>query len=71
VAGTALLAIRFESFLKNDGALRIMPIERQSEENLLRHPLMHKSRFVFEPEFPVVTRMPYETTSLSIPIFQP
>ncbi len=39
----ALLAIRFESFVESDSALRITPIERQSEENLLWHPLMLKS----------------------------
>jgi hypothetical protein len=71
VACTLLLAIRFESFVESDGALRITPIERLSEKNFLWHPLMHKSRNVFEPEFPVVIRMSHETTSLSIHIFQP
>jgi hypothetical protein len=38
------LAIRFEPFVKSDGALRITPIERQSEENLLWHAFMHHFR---------------------------
>ncbi len=64
------LAIRFESFVESDSALRSMPVERQSEEDLLWHSLMHKSRHVLEPEFLVVIRVSHETTSLSIHIFQ-
>ncbi len=54
---TLCLAVRFEAFVESDGALRIMPIERQSEEELLWHSLIHKSRNVLEPEFPVIIRM--------------
>ena len=60
------LAIRFESIVESNGALRITPIERQSEEELLWHTLINKSRNVFEPEFPVIVRMSHKTTSLSI-----
>ena len=64
-------AIRFESFVESDGALWSVPVERQSEKDLRWHSLMHKSRQVFEAEFPVVIRMSHETTSLNIHIFQP
>ncbi len=65
------LAIRFETFVESDGALRITPIERQHEEDLPRHALKYKSRKVLEPEFPVVIGMSDKTTSLSIHILQP
>ena len=71
VACTLLLAIRFESFVESDRALRIRPVERQSEENLLWHSLMHKSPNVIEPEFPVVIRMSHKTTPVRIHLFQP
>jgi hypothetical protein len=71
VAGTLLLANRFESFVERDGALWSMPIERQSKKDLLRHSPMHESRYVLEPEFRVVIRMPHETAALSIQVFQP
>jgi hypothetical protein len=64
-------ALRLESIVESDGALRCMPVERQSEEDLRWHSLMDKSRYVFEPKFPVVIRMAHETTALSIHIFQP
>ena len=64
------LAIRLESIVKSDGALRSMPVERQSEEDLLWYSLMHKAGYILEPELPVVIRMPHETTSLSLHIFQ-
>ena len=66
IAGAARLAVRFESFVKSDSALRITPIERPSEEDLRWHALRHKSRNVFEPEFPVVIRMSNETTASSL-----
>ena len=65
-----MLAIRIEAFVESDGALGRRPVERQNEEDLLRHSLRHKSGRVFEPEFPVVIRVAHETTSLSIPILQ-
>lgn len=69
-AHTLLLAIRSESFVERDGALRSMPVERQSEKELRWNTPMHKFREVGEPEFSVVIRMPHETTSLSIHISQ-
>ena len=69
VARTVCLAIRFESFVESDSALRSKPVERQSEEDLLWHSLMDKSRHVLEPEFPVVIRMSHETTAASIQAF--
>ncbi len=39
VPAPSVLAVRFESFVKGDGALRSVPVERQSEEDLLRHTL--------------------------------
>ena len=70
VACTLLLAIRPESLVECDSALWSMPVERQSEKDLLRDPLMHKSRHVAEPEFLVEIWMSHETTSLSIHILQ-
>ena len=64
-------AIRFESFMKGDFALRIMAAERQSEEDLPRNPLVHEAGDVLEPEFPVVRRMSHQTASLSIQTLQP
>lgn len=66
-----LLAIGFESVVESDGAMRNMSVERQSEENFLRHSLKHKFRHILEPEFPVVIWMPNKTATLSIHIFQP
>jgi len=34
------MAIRVESFVESNGALRSMPIERHGEEDLLWHSLM-------------------------------
>lgn len=68
---TRLLAIRFESFVESDAALRSLPVERQREEDLLWHALKHQSRHVGETEFPVVIRMSNKTTSLRIHGFQP
>ena len=65
------LAIGLESVVESDGAMRSMPVERQSEENLLWHSLKHKFRHILEPEFPVVIWMSNKTTALSIHIFQP
>ena len=64
------LAIRFESFVESDNALRSMPVERQREEDLLWYSRMHKPRHVLEPEFLVVIRVSHQTTSVSIHIFQ-
>ena len=69
-AGLTVLAIRFETFVESDGALRSMPVERQSEEDLRWHSLIHQSRQVPEPEFLVVIRVSHETTSTSIHNFQ-
>ena len=68
---TQLLPIRFECVVEGDGAMRSMAIERQSEEELLRHSPKHKFRHILEPEFPVVIRMSNKTTTLSIHILQP
>ena len=68
---TGLLAFRFESFVERDGTLRSIAIERQRKEDLRWHSLMHKTRYVLEPHFPVVIRMPHKTAALSIHFFQP
>ena len=65
------LANGLESVVECDGAMRSMPVERQSEENLLWHSLKHQFRHILEPEFPVVIRMSNKTTTLSIHILQP
>ena len=70
-SGSFWLAIRSESFVESDRALRSMPGERESEEDLRRHALKPKSRYVPEPEFPVVSRMSHETTSLRLHRSQP
>ncbi len=62
--------MRLESIVESDSSLRSMPVKRQSEKHLLWHSLKHKPRHVFEPEFLVVIRMPHETASLRIHIFQ-
>ena len=61
--------MHLESIMESDGALRSMPLERQSEEDLLGYSLKHKSRRIFEPEFTVVIRMPREAVSLSVHYF--
>ena len=70
VAFSYLLAICFESIMKSDRAFRCMSMEGQSEEDLLRYSLMHKAGYILEPELPVVLRMPYYTTALSIQVLQ-
>jgi hypothetical protein len=65
-----LLAIRFESLVESDDALRRMPVERQSEEDFLWYTLMHKPGHALEPKFPVVIRMPHQAASLSIQAFE-
>ena len=62
--GTALLnflpgKMTFEEYFQLEG---------QSEEDLLWHSLIHKSRHVFKSEFPIIFRIPNETTSLSFHI---
>ena len=65
-----LLAIRFETLVEHDGALRSMTLESEDEKNLWWHSLMHKTRYIPEPEFPVVIRMPYQTAALSFQVFK-
>ena len=64
VACTLLLAIRRESRVKLNGALRNMTIQGHGEEDLFRYSLMDEPRGVPEPEAPVVPRMSHETASL-------
>ena len=64
-----LVAIRFESFMESDSSLRYISVERQSQEDLWRHPLQHKPWHVLEATSLVVIRMPHETAALSIKVF--
>jgi hypothetical protein len=57
------LAICFESVVKSYLALRGMPIEGESEEDLLWYPLMYKAGWVLEPELPVVIWVPRNAAS--------
>jgi hypothetical protein len=70
VTCTLLPAIGFESFVERDRALGNVPVKSESEENLLGDSLNPKSRHVAEPEFWVVIRMPHETASLRVHLFQ-
>ncbi len=70
-AGAALSAIRFESFVESDGALRQMSIESQSQEDLRWHTLVHKPWRTLEAEFLVVLRMSHETAATSLHALQP
>ena len=65
-----LVAIRFESHVKLNDALRNMAIERQGEEDLFRHALMDKPPDVLEPQAPVVLRMPHEAASPGTKVLQ-
>lgn len=65
-----LLAIRFESLVKINDALRNMLDQGQGEKDLLRHSLMDKPRNVLESELFIILRMSYEAASLSIQAFQ-
>ena len=64
------MAIRLESLVESDVSLRSKSVESQSQEDLRRHPLVHKPRHVLEAKSPVVIRMPHETATLSIQVFQ-
>jgi hypothetical protein len=65
-----LTAIRLESRVKLNGALRDMAVQRQSEEDLFRYSLMNKTPDVPEPKAPVVLRMPHEAASPGAEVFQ-
>lgn len=60
VACTVLLAIRFESRVELDDALRNISVKRQGEEDLFRNALTDKPADVLKPEAPVVLRMTHE-----------
>ena len=65
------MAICFEPLVERDGALRSMSIKSEDEEDLPWHSLMHKTRHVPEPEFPVVIRMSHHTATLSLQVSKP
>jgi hypothetical protein len=52
--------------MESDSSLRYISVERQSQEDLPRHPLVHKPWHVLEAKSHVVIRMPHETAALSI-----
>ena len=64
------LAIRFESRVKLNNALRNTAIQRQGEEDLFRYSLMDKPPDVLEPEAPVVLRMSHEAASPGTKVLQ-
>jgi hypothetical protein len=55
--------------MESDSSLRYISVERQSQEDLPRHPLVHKPWHVLEAKSHVVIRMPHETAALSIKVF--
>lgn len=67
---SALRAICFECIMENDGGLRGVTVERECKKDLRRHSLEHKAGHVFESEFLIVIRMPDQTTSLSVHVFE-
>ncbi len=68
VAGSAWLAVGFESIVEDDVSLRNISVERQGEKDLLWHSLKHEAGDVLEPELPVVVWMPDETAAGSTQI---
>ena len=65
------MAIRFESRVKLNDALRNMAIQRQAEEDLFRYSLMNKPPDVLEPKAPVVLRMSHEAASPGTKVLDP
>ena len=68
ISWCVFLTICFESLVERDGALRSMTIESEGEKDLWWHALMHKTRYIPEPEFTVVIRMPYQAAALSFQV---
>lgn len=65
------MALRLESIVKSDGALRIVPIESQREEYLRWHAFYREARRILEPELPVIPWMPDQTASPGIHALEP
>lgn len=65
-----LLAIRFESLVELDDALRNRPVERWRKEDLLRHSLMNKPGNALESKAFVVAWIPHKTASFGVQLGQ-
>ena len=65
-----LLTICVEPFVECDIALRKPAVKREREKHLFRNACEDKSGNILESEFPVVLRMPDETTAFGAQVFQ-